>query len=57
MTVKDINTKIIPVLESQGILKSVLFGSVVRGERRKDNERRLLDLVGLKLKLEDTLSF
>lgn len=65
MTVQDISTKIIPILKSQGVLKAALFGSVVRGEAKKssdidllvelDDDKTLLDLVGLKLDLEDTL--
>ena len=65
MTVKDISAKIIPTLKSQGVLKAALFGSVVRGEEKKgsdidllvelDDDKSLLDLVGLKLELEDSL--
>ncbi|MBM3209157.1 hypothetical protein FJZ40_02590 [Candidatus Shapirobacteria bacterium] len=65
MTIQDISTKIIPVLKSQGVLKAALFGSVVRGEAKKGSDldllvdltddKSLLDLVGLKLELEDVL--
>jgi len=65
MTTQDISSKIIPVLKSQGVLKAALFGSVVRGEAKKGSDvdllvnltddKSLLDLVGLKLELEDVL--
>jgi len=65
MTTQDISNKIIPILKSQGVLKAALFGSVVRGEAKKgsdidllvelDDDKSLLDLVGLKIELEDNL--
>lgn len=65
MTIQDISAKSIPVLKSQGVLKAALFGSVVRGEAKKssdvdflvdlDDDKSLLDLVGLKLNLEEKL--
>ncbi|MFH1601844.1 MAG: nucleotidyltransferase family protein [Candidatus Shapirobacteria bacterium] len=65
MTTQDISSKIVPVLKSQGVLKAALFGSVARGESKKGsdvdllvdlaNDKNLLDLVGLKLELEDVL--
>jgi predicted nucleotidyltransferase len=65
MTIQDISIKIIPVLKSEGVLKAALFGSVVRGEAGKrsdvdllvelDDDKSLLDLVGLKLNLEEKL--
>ena len=65
MTIQDISTKIIPVLESQGILKAALFGSMVRGEAKKKSDvdilvrfsgrKSLLDLVRLQFILEDKL--
>lgn len=65
MTIRGISTKIIPVLKSQGVLKAALFGSVVRDEAKKrsdvdllvelDEDKSLLDLVGLKLDLEEKL--
>jgi predicted nucleotidyltransferase len=65
MTIQNISSKIIPVLKSQGVLKAALFGSVVRGEAKKrsdidllvklDDDKSLLDLVGLKLDLEEKL--
>ena len=63
--VQNIRAKIIPTLKNQGVLKAALFGSVVRGEAKKssdidllvelDDSKTLLDLVGLKLELENTL--
>ncbi len=65
MTAQDIRAKIVPILKSQGVLKAAFFGSVVRGEAKKGSDvdllvelgddKSLLDLVGLKLELEDTL--
>ena len=65
MTVQDISAKIVPVLESQGVLKAALFGSVVRGEAGKKSDvdvlvqledgKTLLDLVKLQFDLEDRL--
>jgi len=65
MTTQDISAKIIPVLKSQGVLKAALFGSVVRGETKKNSDidllveladdKTLFDLVELKLDLEDVL--
>ena len=42
MTIQDISTKIVPVLESQGVLKAALFGSVVRGEAGKKSDVDIL---------------
>ncbi len=65
MNIQDISSRIIPILKSQGVLKAALFGSVVRGEAIKNSDvdllvdladdKSLLDLVGLKLELEDVL--
>lgn len=65
MVIQDISTKIIPVLKSQGVLRAALFGSVVRGEAKSGSDvdllvdladdKSLLDLVGLKLELENVL--
>jgi len=64
-TIEEIKEKAIPVLEREGIVRSSVFGSVVRGEERKDSDIDMLieapegfslfDLVGLQYKLEDTL--
>lgn len=65
MTAKTIKNKIIPILKRQGVTKAALFGSVVRGEAKKRSDidilvnlrkdKTLLDLVGLKLELEEKL--
>lgn len=65
MTIQSIRKKIIPILKSQRVTKAALFGSVVRGELKKGSDidllvslprdKTLLDLVGLKLDLEEKL--
>lgn len=65
MTVGAIRKKIVPILKSQGVVKAAVFGSVARGETTKNSDvdilvqlakgKSLLDLVGLKLDLEDEL--
>jgi len=65
MTTQDIKQKIIPVLKRQGVTKAALFGSAARGEIKKRSDidllvnlkrgKTLLDLVGLKLELEEKL--
>lgn len=60
-----ITVKIIPILKSEGILRSAIFGSVARGESTEDSDvdilvdfpegKTLFDLVNLKAKLEETL--
>lgn len=65
MTTQAIKRKIVPILKRQGVTKAALFGSVVRGEARKRSDidilvnlkkdKTLLDLVGLKLELEERL--
>jgi predicted nucleotidyltransferase len=66
MLVRNITSKIIPILKSQGVLKAALFGSYARGDSGKGSDidllvelgddKSLLDLVGLKLELEDALN-
>jgi hypothetical protein len=56
---------IIPILKKYGVRKAALFGSVVRGEQRKDSDIdilvdiqkdiSLLEFIGLKQELEDAL--
>jgi hypothetical protein len=65
MTTQAIKKKIIPILKRQGVTKAALFGSAVRGKMRKRSDidilvnlkknKTLLDLVGLKLDLEEKL--
>lgn len=66
MTVQSIKSKILPILKSQGVVKAGLFGSLARHEEKKnsdidiiiefkDNNKTLLDFVGLKLDLEEKL--
>ncbi len=60
---QNISVKTIPVLKSRGVLKAALFGSVARGEARKNSDvdllvtlpknKTLLDLVSTKLDLEE----
>lgn len=65
MTIQSIKRKIIPVLESEGIIKAAIFGSRATGEAKKDSDvdllveftgrKSLFDLVGLKIDLEKAL--
>ncbi len=65
MTIGILKKKIIPVLKHQGVLKAAVFGSAARGQMTKNSDvdllvklpgsKTLLDLVGLKLDLEDRL--
>jgi len=65
MTTLTIENKIVPILKRQGVLKAALFGSFARGEETKASDidilvklarnKSLLDLVGLKIELEDEL--
>lgn len=62
---EQIKNRAIPILEEAGVTRSALFGSVVRGEARKDSDidilvdlpsgKTLFDLAGLKIKLEESL--
>lgn len=65
LEVDEIKRKIIPILESYGVTRAGLFGSVVRGELKKgsdidilveiERDISLLDFVGLKLEIEEIL--
>ena len=65
LTPQIIKRKLTPILKRQGVTKAALFGSVVRGELKKSSDidvlvqfkpgKSLLDLVGLKLDLEELL--
>ena len=60
-----IKRKIMPILKRYGVIKAALFGSVVRGDERKDSDIDilvdiekdigLLEFIGLKQDLEDAL--
>jgi predicted nucleotidyltransferase len=63
--VNEIRNKIAPILKRHGVIHAGLFGSLVREELKADSdidilvelplEKSLLDLVALKLDLEDLL--
>lgn len=65
MTTEAIKKKILPILKRQGVIRAAVFGSFARSEETKDSDidilvklaknKSLLDLVGLKLELEDRL--
>ncbi len=65
MNVKEIKNKILPILEKYGVKRAGVFGSVVRGGASEDSDvdilvelpkgASLLDLVGLKIELEEEL--
>jgi predicted nucleotidyltransferase len=62
---KEIKNEIVPILKKHDVKKAAFFGSVVRGEATDksdidiliefDGEKSLLDLVELKLEIEDNL--
>ena len=64
--IQVIKKKITPILRKNRVIKAGIFGSYARGEQKnnsdidllikvKDNKFSLLDFVGLKLDLENTL--
>lgn len=65
MTAANIKNKIVPILKRQGVTRAALFGSVARGEAKKNSDvdilvrlqkgKNLFDFVGLKLELEEKL--
>lgn len=65
LSIQNIKRKIIPVLKRYGVKRTAIFGSFVRGEAKKNSDidilvdfpedKSLLDLVGLKLELEEVL--
>ena len=67
MRVKDIKKKIAPILRRNGVKRAAVFGSVARGEAKKNsdidiliefkkNDKSLLDLAGLKIELEEKIN-
>ena len=65
MTLQTVKVKIVPILKKAGVKRSAIFGSVARGEAKKNSDLDLLvemkksstlfDFVGLKQELEETL--
>ncbi|MGC8832135.1 MAG: type VII toxin-antitoxin system MntA family adenylyltransferase antitoxin [Thermoproteota archaeon] len=65
MELEEVRSKILPILKRYGIRRASIFGSFAREEEREDSdidilvefegERSLLDLVGLKMDLEEAL--
>lgn len=65
MNIQIIKKKIIPILKRQGVTKAAFFGSVARGDMKKNSDvdilvkfkrrKGLFDFVGLKLELEEKL--
>ncbi|MDP2910673.1 MAG: nucleotidyltransferase family protein [bacterium] len=65
--ITNIKKKIAPILKSHDVKKAAIFGSFARGEQnkksdidilikfKKDNDKSLFDLVGLRLDLEEVL--
>ena len=65
MRLAGLRGRIIPVLRKYGVVRAAIFGSFARGEAGEgsdldllvefEEDRSLLDLVGLKVELEDML--
>ena len=65
VSIQQIQSKAVPILKEAGVIRSALFGSVVRGEAGDASDidvlvefpkgKSLFDFVGLKLKLESVL--
>lgn len=65
MDLKELKSKILPILERYGTKRAGLFGSYVRGEIREDSDIdilveiekniSLLDFIGIKLEIEEVL--
>lgn len=65
METEVIKKKMLPIFKRQGVIKAAVFGSFARGEETKKSDidilvqlaknKSLLDLVGLKLELENKL--
>lgn len=63
--IKEIKQKILPIIQRYGVKRIGLFGSFVRSEMKEDSDIdilveiekdiSLLDFVGLKLEIEETL--
>ena len=65
MTTQSIKKEVTPILKRRGVIKAALFGSVARGESKRNSDidmlikikknKSLLDIVRLKLELEKKL--
>ena len=67
MSIEDLKNKIKPILKRHDVKRAAIFGSYARGEQNKksdidilieyknDDDKSLLDFVGLKLELEEKL--
>jgi len=63
--IEEIRIKILPVLQCYDVVRAAIFGSFARGEMKEGSdidilvefkgEKSLLDLVGLKIELEERL--
>ncbi len=64
--INQIKQKVLPILKQAGVIRSSLFGSVVRGEAGDDSDidmlidlprgKTLFDLAGLQMDLEKALN-
>ncbi len=65
LDINQIKNKALPILKQAGVIRSSLFGSVVRGEANAESDidiliefpkgKNLLDFVGLEMELEGVL--
>ena len=65
MTIESVKKKVIPILKKHKVIRASLFGSLVRGEARKDSDVDILvelpkglslfDFIGIQLELEEAL--
>lgn len=65
MDLEEVKAKLVPVLRRSGVKRAAIFGSFVRGEQEEGSDldvlvefeggKSLLDLVGLKMELEEVL--
>jgi len=63
--IAKIKKKVVPIFRKSGVVRSAIFGSVARGEAKKNSDidflvefegkKTLFDLAGLKITLEDAL--
>ncbi len=63
--ITKLKKKTIPIFKKSGVMRSAVFGSVARGEAKKNSDidflvefegkKTLFDLAGLKITLEDAL--